>query len=108
LPTPQEIKGYFCPKCGWADFFATSNCPRCHSEIKEGPLPDRGKVATFTIIRYPPLGFEQEAPYVVALIDLDNGPRVIGRIAGTPELLQIGTHVTLTGCQNGALQFVAS
>ncbi len=65
----------------------------------------KGKVATFTVIRYPPKGFENESPYVVALIDLEMGPRVIGRIAASPERLRIGTEVHLVHNANGVLEF---
>lgn len=107
MSKPPEIKGYVCPRCHWVDFLSTKTCPRCRCEMSETAFQGRGKITTFTVIRYPPEGFEQEAPYVVALIDLDDGPRVIGRVDGRPELLQAGTPVTSTGYMNGALLFKA-
>jgi uncharacterized OB-fold protein len=65
----------------------------------------RGKIVTFTVIRSPPLGFENQAPYVVALIDIENGPRVMGRVATNPDGLQIGQSVQFVGSRNGALEF---
>ena len=65
----------------------------------------RGKIATFTVIRSPPLGFENQAPYVVALIDIENGPRVMGRVATNPNGLQIGQSVQFVGSTSGAFEF---
>jgi uncharacterized OB-fold protein len=65
----------------------------------------RGKVATFTVIRYPPEGFEKEAPYVIAMIDLENGPRVIGRIVEESDSLEIGQNVSFLTVSKGALEF---
>jgi hypothetical protein len=98
------IEGYSCSKCNWSDVFAVDVCPRCHSSVEEERFSGHGKVVTFTMIRYPPEGFENEAPYVVALIDLDSGPRVIGRIV-EPAALQIGQTVSFLRKSNGALEF---
>jgi uncharacterized OB-fold protein len=57
------------------------------------------------VIRYPPVGFEEQAPYVVAIIDLNDGPRVIGRIKAHPEEVKIGANVDFTRETAGALEF---
>jgi uncharacterized OB-fold protein len=57
------------------------------------------------VIRYPPKGFEGEAPYVVAIIDIENGPRVIGRISTSPNEIEVGSEVELTGNRNHVLKF---
>ena len=105
MEPPEGIKGFRCPKCNWSDFFETKTCPRCHSNINEALLSGKGKIATFTVIRYPPKGFEEEAPYVVGLVDLENGPRVIGRIKANPAELRTAQAVQFTGRVNDALWF---
>ncbi len=99
------VSVYLCPKCNWSDFFEIKTCPRCHNEMKESSLSGRGKVATFTVIRYPPKGFEKQVPYIVALIDLDEGPRVIGRITANPNELRINQIVHYAGRVDGAIRF---
>ena len=101
----ETIKGYICPKCNWSDFIETKTCPRCHSTLEQLSLSGRGKLATFTVIRYPPEGFEKEAPYVVALVDLEEGPRIIGRVIGNPDELRIAQIVHYVGRMDGALRF---
>jgi uncharacterized OB-fold protein len=101
----KGVQGYRCPKCHWSDFFETKTCPQCHSKVSEVMLSGRGKIATFTVIRYPPKGFEKDAPYIVGLVDLENGPRVIGRITANPEELKIAKVVQYTGKTQDALWF---
>lgn len=96
-----------CSKCNWSDFVETKPCPRCRNEVKETALSGQGRVVTFTVIRYPPEGFEKDAPYVVALVDLENGPRAIGRITANSEELRIAQVVQYAGKVNGALSFRA-
>jgi len=86
---------------------ASAECPRCHKKIKETSFSGHGVITTFTTIRYPPQGFENEAPYTVALIDLENGPRVIGRVEGDRNL-KIGQHVAFAREMNGVLSFIVS
>jgi uncharacterized OB-fold protein len=106
LSSPPHIKGYVCQSCGWTDFHPAEACAHCHGRLRETLLSGSGKVATFTIIRYPPKGFENEAPYAVAIIDLDKGPRVIGRVSNSDdEEAKIGAEVVLRSIRNGTLEF---
>jgi uncharacterized OB-fold protein len=105
MSSSPHIIVYACSKCSWKDIHPADNCPRCHSPIVKSQCPGIGKVATFTVIRYPPSGFEQEAPYVVALIDIDSGPRVMGRISANPDEIEISSTVTLKQSNNGVLEF---
>jgi uncharacterized OB-fold protein len=101
----EGLGGYLCPKCSWSDFFETKTCPRCHSDLNKASFPGRGKIATFTVIRYPPEEFEKDAPYIVGLIDLDDGSRVIGRVKAKPDEIRIDQPVHYCGKAEGALQF---
>jgi len=94
-----------CPKCNWFDVFQTKICPRCHGSVQDTLFSGSGKVASYTVIRYPPKGFEGESPYVVALIDIDSGPRVMARVNAKPEDVQIGTQVSFQGNSGGKLEF---
>ena len=100
------IQGVTCPKCQWSDFFKAQVCPRCLIELADKAFPGHGRIVTFTVIRYPPTGFEEQAPYVVALIDLESGPRVVGRVNAKPEEVKIGANVDFAREAEGALEFV--
>ncbi|MGO9645636.1 MAG: Zn-ribbon domain-containing OB-fold protein, partial [Candidatus Bathyarchaeia archaeon] len=100
-----ELNGVECPKCNWKDFRQTEKCLRCGNSVNQTIFPGLGKIHTFTVIRYPPRGFEDESPYVVALIDLDEGPRIIGRIRTKNGNVDIGATVRLVGNRGDAFDF---
>ena len=55
-----------------------------------------GKVASFTIVRRG-ISKAYPAPYVVALIDLEEGPRMMSNIIeAEPEQVSIGAAVSVT------------
>ena len=101
----NEVAAYVCPKCNWADFHPAPRCPRCGSELKQSTLPGSGRIRTFTTIRYPPEGFETDAPFVVAIIELESGPRVIGRVSNSPDEIKVGSGVLFSSSENGILEF---
>jgi len=106
LSEVKGVPGFVCPKCKWSGVFQTGPCPSCHnSTVEETLFSNRGKIATFTVIRYPPTGFEGESPYVVGLIDIENGPRVMARIIAKTDDVQIGKSVSFLGDSKGRLEF---
>ncbi len=53
-----------------------------------------GKIVSFTKIFVPPAGFEAQAPYIVALVKLDNGRNFTAQMVDWEEKqLQIGQKV---------------
>jgi uncharacterized OB-fold protein len=100
-----ELKGVVCPKCDWKAFRQTEICLRCGSSVNHTAFLGHGKVHTFTVIRYPPRGFENQAPYVVGLIDIDGGPRIIGRIEVGSRSIDVGSAVRLVGKRGEAFDF---
>lgn len=59
----------------------------------------RGKLASYLIVHRPAPGFEGEVPYVIALIELEEGPRLMANLPGTapdPAALTIGSPVEVT------------
>jgi uncharacterized OB-fold protein len=55
-----------------------------------------GHVVSYTIIRVPPASFAAEAPYALAIIELDGGQRLLGRVLNWEHgELAIGATVEL-------------
>jgi len=85
-----------CCQCGSYRFPPRSLCPHCLSlESEWREVSGRGKVYSFSVIHhvYRP-GFADEVPYVVALIDLEEGIRITSNIVScTPEEVKIGMDV---------------
>jgi uncharacterized OB-fold protein len=104
----QNLAVYICQKCGWSDFHESVKCTRCQGEIKRTVVPGVGKIVTFTAIRYPPEGYEDRAPYVVAIIRLDNGVKVIGRVMSPVDQVKIGSGVMLASEKAETLEFLCT
>ena len=85
-----------CPACRKPHFPPRHLCPACWTPATEWiNSSGNGCVYSFTIMRRAPLPeFATRAPYVVALIDLDEGPRMMANIVGEDALgVRIGERV---------------
>jgi uncharacterized OB-fold protein len=61
------------------------DCPGClNSDVEWFEIAETGKLVTYTVVHYGPSGFEDEAPYTLAIADFD-GLRVFGRISKDVE-----------------------
>jgi len=89
LPQRYKMIGQKCKKCGAVNFPPKGVCKYCQisSDFEEIQLSGRGKVHTFVLISAggaPPEFAEQEkagGQYPVAIVQLEEGPKVIGQIA---------------------------
>lgn len=75
-----------CRRCGhvWAP--PTVRCPACLTADPEWrAMSGRGRVFTFTVFRraYHP-AYRDALPYVVAVVELEEGPRMVTNIVGCP------------------------
>ncbi len=85
-----------CRACGAARFYPRHLCPDCgDSSVSWFDASGWGVVYTFTIVhRGPSPAFRERQPYVVALVDLDEGPRLMTNIVGGDALeVAIGDRV---------------
>ena len=67
----------------------------CGADTEWLEASGRGTVYTFTVIRQNGMRpFRSELPYVVAMIELDEGPRMMGNVTDCdPESVRIGQAV---------------
>lgn len=110
-----KLLGLKCNKCGAYTVPPKKVCMECCSEDLEIiQLSGKGQIQTFTVIRVPPEGFE--APYIVGMAELDEGPWLMGNIididadAATMDLIgrkvSVG-HKALPGDKFSAGEMVA-
>lgn len=73
-----------CGACGNRWFPPTLLCPSCRSaDVAWAPVSGRGKVFSFVVFhRTYHKGFADERPYCVAVIALEEGPRMISNVIG--------------------------
>lgn len=85
-----------CADCGHRFLPPGPCCPRCWSQrLAPRAVSGRGRVASFAVYRrthHPGM----PAPYVVALVELDEGPRLISNVVGCrPEEVVIDMPVAV-------------
>jgi uncharacterized OB-fold protein len=81
----HELRMQQCNNCGYIRFPPGILCPRCHSmDMDWVKLSGRGKIYSFVVYRmsYHP-SYANEIPYVVAVIQLAEGPRMESNITST-------------------------
>jgi len=75
------LVGEICPHCEEKIFPPRDVCPHCGNEAKtQFTFSGRGTVFSFTTITEAPAGFEQSAPYTVALVKLEEGPVITAQL----------------------------
>ena len=87
-----------CESCNHHYFMPRHLCPVCWSSEKEWvTAAGNGTVYSFSIIHRAPLpSFSKKVPYVIAMIELEEGPRMMTNIVGEGALdVQIGDPVTV-------------
>ena len=91
-----HLMGSRCKKCGATSFPPRADCGACMSgDFEFYELSGKGKLHTFTKIVAAPTGFEDVTPYVVGVVDLDEGGKALawfGESIGE-EQIQIGMEV---------------
>jgi len=90
-----RLTGLRCGECGGLSLPPKEFCPTCQRRRWEPvPLHGTGTVTSFTVIRIPPRGRAAEAPYAVAVVKLDEGVSLLGRVVDVPlDTLKSGLPV---------------
>jgi uncharacterized protein len=71
-----------CKTCDQLFFYPRSECPRClGSDLEWVPVSGRGRLHSFTTINQPAnAAFRDDVPYVYAVVQLLEGPRMISNL----------------------------
>ncbi len=106
-PTPTEQPFYdacaqhqlilqHCQSCEHVLFYPRTHCDQCHSEqLVWREASGQGSIASFTVVRRS-VSANFEVPYIIALIDLAEGPRMMSQIIeAEPEALAVGLAVSV-------------
>lgn len=85
-----------CNDCGQLFFYPRALCPNCMSQNLDWvKVSGKGKVWTFSIHHMGPTSaYKNEPPYVVALVETQEGPKIMTNIVDCkPQDVRIGTEV---------------
>lgn len=116
VPTPEtqpywdgaaagELRIQRCVDCGGPYFYPRPVCPSCGSFNVEWFTASGDATLYSYVINYRPApGFEEEAPYAIAVVQLAEGPRMMTNLVGvpaTPEALVLDMPLRVTFEQRG-------
>jgi uncharacterized protein len=101
----MELTIFTCERCGEPSLNKRILCRSCHhDQLTERKIPGDGTVYSFSTIHISSVEFQHEAPYTVAVIELENGLKVTGRLK---EKASIGEKVKLIEKRKGIYYFEA-
>ncbi len=96
-PQRYRYEAAVCDRCGKWHFPPRVICDQCSSrEFTTKTMQRTGKILTHTVIRVPPAPFKDQAPYAIAVIEMDDGPRITTQVVDWDQgQLEIGQKVRL-------------
>lgn len=93
IQTRYNIKGSKCRICGQVYFPPRIVCRECKETYVEGKsgekdthimdevqLSGKGEILTYTTVHVAPPGFEDQVPYNMVIVTLDEGPKITGQL----------------------------
>ena len=94
-PQRYRMEAARCTRCGRTWFPPREICPSCRNVAFETTrLAGEGAGETFTVIHVAPSGFEDQSPYAVAIVKLDDGVRITCQLVDCdPGSIQLGMRV---------------
>jgi hypothetical protein len=91
-----RLLGGECADCGQVLLPPRPACYACGSRAVEVvEQPRTGTVYSYTQVNTAPPAFQSEAPYTVAVVELDSGGRLTGRVDAPYDEVAIGDSVRL-------------
>lgn len=79
--TKGKLLGLKCKRCGKITVPPKMACQECgETDLEIVEMNKRGKIMTFTQVNVAPEGRENEVPYVIALVELEEGAWIMGNL----------------------------
>lgn len=92
-----RLIGNRCLNCGTPFFPPRRVCTECRgTDFESFQFSGKGSLYSYTTLRQPPAGFENQAPYSVGMIKLDEGPMVEAQLTDiNADELEVGMRVEM-------------
>jgi uncharacterized OB-fold protein len=93
-----ELRIQRCASCSRYVFYPRALCPHCHSDrLSWAVASGKGSIYSYTVAHHATGAPDGEVPFVVALVELEEGVRMMTRILGAPrERIKIDAPVRLS------------
>jgi uncharacterized OB-fold protein len=106
----DKVMGTRCVDCGMTFFPPRADCNKCLARNMEWfEIEGTGKLITYSKLKFAPVGFEDDLPYSIAVLDYVHF-KIFGRIAGDiPEediKLGMAMKTAANKLPNGQLNYV--
>lgn len=80
-----ELRLQHCTDCHHHFLYPRIRCPKCGSaNIAWVKVSGKATLYSYVINHYPAPGWEGETPYVIAMVQLAEGPRLMSSLKGVP------------------------
>jgi len=77
----DKLLGLKCKECGAITVPPKMVCRKCTSpDMDIVELGSKGKIVTFTTVNVASEGRQDEVPYIIVLVELDEGPWIMGNL----------------------------
>ncbi len=93
----HRLLAQHCKECDRTVFYPKLFCPYCYSETLDWrEISGEGEIYSFSVVQqHPPSAFQDDLPYVVAIVRLKDGPQMLTNIVNCdPEKIHCGMRVT--------------
>ena len=93
-----ELRIQHCNVCSKAVFYPRSICPHCHADSLSWIVASgKGTIYSYTVVHQAFGPFAEDVPFVIAVVELEEGTRMMSRIVDAPrERVVVGTAVRVT------------
>lgn len=109
-----DVRLLKCSSCGTVQVPPAYSCMACKSEkLEETQIPGKGTIYTYSTVHIPLATLEKEAPYTVAIVEIEGGCKITGRVIVPSEeplqdKLSIGALVEVAEVRGGIYFFKLS
>lgn len=77
----EKLLFQYCEDCDKFIYYPRIICPYCMGEdLSWEESSGKGKVYSYTVVRYGPPGYGEDVPYIAALIEMEEGVRMISNV----------------------------
>ena len=92
------IIGSKCQNCSELFYPAKKKCQKCGSnELENYKFNGIGQIYSYSIIHQAPTGMENHVPYAVAIINLDEGPKITAQLVDV-DLAKVEIGLKVESC----------
>jgi len=95
-PDGDRVVGSRCEACGYRLAIKLEHCPACREPLSAAVFGPGGRIWAVTSVHISVQ--ERPTPYVLAYVDLDDGPRILAHVHADPAAVpSVGDRVVLAG-----------